>query len=197
MKFFDPDKPMATCATEECDNCAVRDKVHCHFTLKDVISYYLLLSPAMLLGGAGIYHASGWWLIVPWVLIIIGCFSVVLTRVLCSHCPHYAEEGSSLRCRANYGSPKIWKYHPGPMAFWEKAVFFVSFGIVWAYPVYFMITVFQAFLLVVYLLTSAGFVVTLKMYSCTQCMNFACPMNGVPDDVRRAFLIKRSGRPDQ
>ena len=188
MEFLDPNKPIATCVSDGCDNCAVRKTVHCHFTLKDVMTYYLLLAPTMLLGGAGIYHAGGWWLIIPWVLLIIGCFSFVFTRVLCAHCPHYAEEGSSLRCRANYGSPKIWKYRPGPMTFWEKAGFFASFAIVLVYPLIFMISAFQLFLLIVYLLTSAVFLVTLKMYSCTQCMNFACPMNAVPDNIRNDFF---------
>ena len=29
---------------------------------------------------------------------------------------------------------------------------------------------------------------TLKMFLCTQCMNFACPLNGVPDPVRVKFF---------
>jgi len=76
-----------------------------------------------LLGGAGIYHSGGWWLL-PWLMTIIGFFGFVEIRVMCSDCPHYAEQGSSLKCWANYGSPKIWKYRPGPMAFWEKAFFY-------------------------------------------------------------------------
>lgn len=192
MKFLDPNKPIATCVSEGCASCPAREKVHCHFTFKDVASYYLSIAPTLLLGGAGVYHAGGWWLI-PWVLIIIGCFSFVLTRVLCSHCPHYAEAGSSLKCRANYGSPKIWKYRPGPMTFWEKVVFFAGFAIVLGYPLFFMISVLQLFLLIVYLITSSGFLVTLKMNSCTQCMNFACPMNSVPDKVRRDFFERNPG----
>ncbi|MEW6079621.1 MAG: hypothetical protein AB1724_17575 [Thermodesulfobacteriota bacterium] len=193
MDFLDPNKPIATCVSEGCTSCPAREKVHCHFTFKDVASYYLIIAPTLLLGGAGIYHASGWWLIVSWLLIIIGCFSFVLTRVLCSHCPHYVEAGSSLKCRANYGSPKIWKYRPGPMTFWEKVVFFAGFAIVWGYPLLFMIIEFQLFLLIVYLVASSGFLMTLKTNSCTQCMNFACPMNAVPDKVREDFFERNPG----
>ncbi len=45
-----------------------------------------------------------------------------------------------------------------------------------------------ATLLGLYLLLTAGFFMTLKMFLCTQCMNFACPLNGVPDPVRVKFF---------
>jgi hypothetical protein len=44
-----------------------------------------------------------------------GCFGLLEIRVMCSHCPHYAEAGRLLKCWANYGSPKLWAYRPGPM----------------------------------------------------------------------------------
>ncbi|MCP4694968.1 MAG: hypothetical protein GY859_43475, partial [Desulfobacterales bacterium] len=109
LKFLDPDKPIATCESETCDDCTVRKTLSCHFTLGDLAHFLLLAFPSFLLGGAGIDHAGGWWLI-PWLVIIIGFFGFVEIRVMCSHCPHYAEEGKSLKCWANYSSPKIWKY---------------------------------------------------------------------------------------
>jgi hypothetical protein len=44
------------------------------------------------------------------------------------------------------------------------------------------------FLLIVYLITTASFFVTLRMFLCSQCMNFACPLNRVKDEVRREFF---------
>jgi hypothetical protein len=122
------------------------------------------------------------------VIIIIGYFGFIEIRVMCSHCPHYAENGSSLKCWANYGAPKIWKYRPGPMTFWEKVIFFSGFALVWGYPLFFLILDLQIFLLIVYILTTAGFFMTLSTFLCSQCMNFACPMNRVKDEVRRDFL---------
>ncbi len=187
MKFLDPKKPIGTCISETCDDCNVSDALHCHFTPKDLIHFYLIVLPSFLLGGAGIFNISGWWLI-PWLVIIVGYFNFVEIRVMCSHCPHYAEEGSSLKCWANYGSPKIWKYRPGPMTFWEKAVFLVGFGFVWGYPLLFLISGFQLFLLVVYLVSVTGFFMTLKTFLCSQCMNFACPLNSVKLEVRKDFF---------
>ena len=187
MEFIDPKKTISTCISEKCDNCAVRKILHCHFTLGDLIHFYLIVSPTFLLGGAGIYHIGGWWL-TSWLLIIIGFFGFVEIRVLCSHCPHYAEEGKSLRCWANYGSPKIWRFRPAPLAYWEKAILFAGFALVWGYPLIFLIADLQLLLLMVYLLTVAGFFMTLRRFLCSECMNFACPLNTVSNEVRRCFF---------
>jgi hypothetical protein len=187
MKFLDPDKPIATCVSETCDNCTVRNVLHCHFTLKDLVYFLVILSPSFLLGGAGIYHVSGW-MLVPWLMLMIGYFGFAEIRVMCAHCPHYAEEGNSLKCWANYGSPKIWKYRPGPMTLLEKVIFFVGLALVWGYPLFFLVVGFQFFLLVVYLLSTAGFYMTLRTFLCSQCMNFACPLNRVGNEVRRSYF---------
>jgi hypothetical protein len=187
MEFLDPNRPISTCKSEKCDGCPAHEALHCHFSLRDLIHFYLIVSPSFLLGGAGIWHFGGWWLI-PWLIIILGFFGFVEILVLCSHCPHYAEEGSSLKCWANYGSPKIWKYRPGPMTFLEKVIFFSGFALVWGYPLIFLISDFQLFLLIVYLLAVAGFFMTLRTFLCSQCMNFACPLNTVNNEVRRGFF---------
>jgi hypothetical protein len=127
-------------------------------------------------------------MLIPWLVLIIGYFGFVEIRVMCSHCPHYAEEGRSLKCWANYGSPKIWRYRPGPMSLTEKIVFFAGLALVWGYPIFFLIVEFHLFLLVVYILSTLGFYLTLGKFLCSQCMNFACPLNRVGDEVKRGFL---------
>jgi hypothetical protein len=187
MLFLDPRKPIATCVSETCNGCPVDETLHCHFSLRDLIHFLLIALPSFLIGGAGIYHSNGWMLIL-WLIIIVGYFGFIEIRVMCSHCPHYAEPGSSLKCWANYGSPKIWKYRPGPMTLIEKIVFWGGFVVVWGYPLFFLIPGHQWFLLIVYTLTVAAFFMTLKTFLCSQCINFACPMNTVQDDVRRLFF---------
>lgn len=187
MKFMDPGKPIATCISETCDNCTVLKSLHCHFTLRDLMYFLLIACPSFLLGGLGIYRISGWWLI-PWLIIIVAYFGFIEIRVMCSHCPHYAEEGTSLKCWANYGSPKLWKYRPGPMSILEKIIFFAGFVFVWGPPVFFMSFNLDFFLLFIYLLTVTGFFVTLSKSFCFQCMNFACPLNKVKYEIRQAFF---------
>lgn len=189
MKFFGPNKPIATCDSDNCDDCVVESSIHCHFKARDLIHFLVIAFPGFLLGGAGIYQMSGWSLAL-WIALIVGFFGFVEIRVMCSHCPHYAEPGKSLKCWANYGSPKLWKYRPGPMSFREKFTFLSGFAIIWGYPLIFLFSGNQWFLFLVYTLTVSGFFMTLKMFFCTRCMNFACPLNSVEEGARRIFFGK-------
>lgn len=187
MMFSDSDQPIATCESESCRDCPSASAVHCHFSLKDWIHFLLIAIPPFLLGGAGVFHVSGW-LLALWLILVVGFFGFIEIRVLCSHCPHYSEPGPSLKCWANYGSPKVWKYRPGPMTCLEKIVLFSGFAIVWGYPLLFLVFANQIFLLLVYLISTAGFFVTLKLFLCTRCMNFACPFNSVGAIHRDQFF---------
>ena len=185
--FLSAEKPIQTCQADTCEDCAVNHSIHCHFKLKDLFHFLLISLPPFLLGGVGIYNQSVW-LLVFWILIVIAFFGFIEIRVMCSHCPHYAEEGTSLKCWANYGAPKLWKYRPGPMSILEKIVFFSGFVIVWGYPLVILVFSGQWFLFLVYIITTAGFFMTLINFLCVQCMNFACPLNRVAEDTRRMFF---------
>lgn len=187
MMFLDTEKPIETCKADDCDDCTVNSDVHCHFRLKDLIYFLFISFPPFLIGGAGILSFNGW-LLMPYIMIVIAFFGFIEIRVMCSHCPHYAESSTSLKCWANYGSPKIWKYRPGPMSIIEKTVFFIGFAVVWGYPLLFLILGKELFLLVVYLMTTIGLFMTLINFMCTQCMNFACPLNRVNEEVREQFF---------
>ncbi len=187
MLFLDPRKPIASCASKGCDGCPVETTLHRHFTPGDLTHFILTALPSFLAGGAGIYHANGWMLVL-WIAVIVGFFGFIEIRVLCTHCPHYAEEGYSLKCWANYGSPKVWRYHPGSMNLIEKTVFIGGLAVVWGFPLFFLIPGSPWFLLIVYLSATAGFFMTLKRYLCSQCINFACPLNTVSAAVRRDFF---------
>lgn len=186
MAFLDPHQPLATCVAESCEGCPVGTTLHCHFGPRDLTHFLLLAIPAFLLGGAGIVAVGAVYLI-PWIVFCLAYFGLIEIRVMCSHCPHYAEPGHSLRCWANYGSPKLWKYRPGPMSRVETIIFLGGFVLTWGYPLVFFILAMRWFLLLVYAMTTAGFFMTLKLSFCSQCMNFACPLNSVDEATRQAF----------
>lgn len=186
MQFLDSSVPIATCNATDCAGCSAADSVQCHFGPGDLIHFYLICMPSFLVGGAGVL-VVGWIPLVAWIGIIISFFGFIEIRVMCSHCPHYAEEGSTLKCWANYGAPKLWKYRPGPMSTAENVVFFAGLAVVFGYPLGFFVAGGRWFLLVLYLLVTTGFAFSLKRFLCSQCMNFACPLNGVPEPVRRSF----------
>ena len=192
MEFSDPSIPIPTCHASSCAGCDVAESIHCHFGREDLFHFYLICMPGFLVGGAGIL-SFGLAPLVLWIGILLAFFGFVEIRVMCSHCPHYAEEGSTLRCWANYGSPKLWRYRPGPMSTAENYAFFAGLAVVWGYPMGFLLTGGLWFLLTLYVLVNAAFLVTLKRFLCSRCMNFACPLNGVPEPVRAAFFERNPG----
>jgi hypothetical protein len=185
--FLDSQRPLTTCTAKNCEGCPVSKDVHCHFQARYLTAFLLSVAPSFVIGGAGILFINAWWL-VPWLVIIFGYFGFVEIRVMCSHCPHYAEPGKSLQCWANYGSPRLWKYRPGPMSGMEKIVFLTGFVFIWGYPLLFLLIGSQWFFLTIYLLTTISFFATLRHSNCSQCMNFACPLNLVDGKVRAEFF---------
>jgi hypothetical protein len=185
--FLDPRRPLTTCTAENCADCPVSKDIHCHFRARDLTAFLLSAAPIFIIGGAGIVQFNAWWLI-PWLLMAFGYFGFVEIRVMCSHCPHYAEPGKSLQCWANYGSPRLWKYRPGPMNTSEKIIFETGLALIVGYPLIFLLIDLQWLLLVVFILTVASFFATLKRSYCSECMNFACPLNNVDEKVRAEFF---------
>lgn len=51
MSFLDPTKPIATCTSENCDNCAAGEHVHCHFRPKELFHFCMIAFPTFLVGG--------------------------------------------------------------------------------------------------------------------------------------------------
>jgi hypothetical protein len=189
MAFLDPDTPLATCTSKGCNNCTAGKRVHCHFRPKELVHFYTIVFPSFLVGGAAILHISGWWLGV-WLSFIVGYFGFLEIRVMCSHCPHYAEVGKTLQCWANYGAPKLWKYRPGPMSIPEKILFVGGLVVIWGYPLPFLLMGMQWFQFVLYAMLTTGFYMTLKEFLCSQCINFACPLNNVGEAARLEFFKK-------
>jgi hypothetical protein len=74
------------------------------------------------------------------------------------------------------------------MTITEKAIFFAGIAVVWGYPLLILIISKQLFLLIVYLITTGSFFLTLTSFLCSQCINFACPLNSVDEKTRSQFF---------
>ena len=162
MPFPDPNRPMAPRSSPYCRGCPVEDKIQRHFRGRDYILFLVLCLPGFLLGGWGVLQGGGGWLVL-WLGLILAYFGAVEVRVLCSHCPHYAEPGRLLACWANRGMPKPWKHRPGPMSIWEKIVFLGGIAAVWGYPLVFLAGRERWLGLVLYVVCAAGFLFALKV----------------------------------
>lgn len=191
--FLNPKQPLSTCTDSGCTDCSVRKDLSCHFNSKQLVRFLALFLPPMLIGGYGIVSYNPVWIVV-WILLLISYFGFVEIRVLCSHCPHYAEPNlKSLKCWANYGSPKLWKYRPGPMTMKEKIIFKAGGLIVFIFPIPFLIIEYKIlgyiFLGIYCILIITAFFL-LRRYYCSYCINFACPFNNVDNEIREKFFTK-------
>jgi|WetSurSiteA1Bulk_404760.scaffolds.fasta_scaffold02258_1 hypothetical protein len=181
------EQPIITCKNESCYNCDIHSKVTCHLSFGQLLRFYVIVFPSFIIGGIGIYTFSVESFII-WVAIIALFFLIVGIRVLCTHCPHYNESSNIIKCWANFGVPKLWKYRPWPMNIREKAILICGFLIIWGYPVIFMLTLKHWIILGGYILSILVLFTLLKLYCCRKCLNFSCPMNGVAGTIKGKFL---------
>jgi hypothetical protein len=186
--FLDPRRPLSTCSSANCQGCPVQDRLQCHFGEKDLTEFLMIAFPPFIIAGIGIARVNPW-LLIPWIVLVLGYFGFVEIRVMCSHCPHYAEPGTkSLQCWANYGSPKLWKYRPGPMSVGENAVFFTGLALIATYPLVFLLVAAQWLLLGLFVTLVGVMGAVMRARMCSRCMNFACPLNIVDEKVRAEFF---------
>jgi hypothetical protein len=184
-----PNNPHDICTwrpASECVGCAVAGRLKCRFRLGDLFAgmFLAFALPAFI----GVILSGYGWYLLGWVAFWLVFFEFWEIRILCSHCPYYAERGATLHCIANYGSLKLWNYHPEPMSTFEKVQLWIGFAILGGYPFPFMILGGQYLWAVVALWGLAMFFWTLRRYTCSRCVNFSCPLNSVPKKVVDAYL---------
>lgn len=176
-------QPEAACA-----GCALHDRLKCRFKRADLLHFMALAFGYMLPAGIGLILGGQIAALLGWIAFMLFFFNVWEIRILCSHCPYYAEPGRTLRCIANYGSLKLWRYHPEPMSRSERRQLYAGFVLFGGLPFPFLLAGGQ---LVLALLAGWGLLVfffTLKKTICPTCVNFSCPLNGVPKVTVDAYL---------
>jgi len=189
------------CQVDEatCSTCSIHGKLMCKLEKMDSIKFAVPFWMTVIIYfiGLGFGYKSGaidvgriiLYLVLFWGVL----FSFLLiweNKVLCSHCPYYAiEEDSILKCYANFGFKKVWKYDPSPMSPSHKIQFltglFGAFMIVPAIELYFIQ---QYLILGLYLAAVVLWLISMHYWSCAKCPNFGCPFNVVPKFTRDDYL---------
>jgi len=195
-----------------CADCSLRWKLGCRLDPSEFIFFILNQIPSLVIAFFGLalvgLMTGAWW---PLIVFAVGCVALwglgIETRVLCSHCPYWAEDSKTLHCWALTGSPKIWRYRPEPMNSLEKATLIAFFSFLTAFPamaegygIWFMATNYSEFGLYALLgmigitiataLAAGQFFVILKYHYCSKCVNFSCPLNHVPKPMVDEYLRK-------
>ena len=107
-------------SVSECTGCDLADSLMCRFESKDLLRFLIAFIPFGIAVVAGMVRAGFAIFLLGWAAYWLFFFFIWEARVLCRHCPYWAEEGRILHCHANYGVLKIWKHDPGPMNIFEK-----------------------------------------------------------------------------
>jgi len=175
---------------EECNKCSIKGKLICHFHRKYLFSFIGLFVVFAITAFIGVIISGYGWFLLGWVSFWLFFFEIWEIRILCSHCPYYAEEGRVLHCIANYSSLKIWKYHPEPMNTSEKIQLIIGFIMLVGYPLIFLILDSQFIFLIISIMEIFIFFSFLLIKRCNKCVNFSCPLNRVKKEFIDTFLEK-------
>ena len=118
-----------------CEDCTIQFRLMCRYGQVDTLPIFMVAIPFFVtIIGVVIAAGFGCYLL-GWLAYVLFSFIVWEGCVLCSHCPYWTKPSTILRCHANYGVPKIWKYRPGPMNRVEKIQFRVGTVLLIADPI--------------------------------------------------------------
>ena len=180
-----------TCTWEspsECEECPITGKLKCRFRRSDLFHFIGMIAMFVLPSIIGMVQGGYTWYILGWIGFWIFFFEIWEIRILCSHCPFYAEKGRTLHCIANFGSLKLWDYHPEPISRSEKIQLLIGFGIFGGYPFPFLLLGGQVWYALIALWALVMSFWTLRKYVCSVCVNFSCILNQVPSEIVEDYL---------
>jgi hypothetical protein len=177
----------AACQEQDCTGCELEGKLLCIHTPADLIDFAVLVICCFIPFFAGMIIGRFWVGLIVWGGLAVVFFGYVEALVLCRHCPHYAEEGFTLRCHANWGLPKIPRFDPRPLNRLEQVIWLAYVAVLFLYPLPFFIVSGQWLLLAIYAWAVFAWAWTLLRTQCNRCYHLSCPLNRVPADVREAF----------
>lgn len=172
----------------ECAGCSLAGKLKCRYKQGDLLHFMAMFAGFAIPAVIGVILSGYGWFLLGWVAFDLLFFEFWEIRILCSHCPYYAEKGHTLHCIANYGSFKAWKYHPEPISKAEKVQLIIGFIILGGYPFPFLLLGGQYLWAFVAAWGLFLFFWTLRKYTCSQCVNFSCILNTVPKDEVEQYL---------
>lgn len=173
-----------------CAGCELADSLMCRFEVKDLARFLIAFLPLGIIVVIGMIRAGYAIYLLGWAAYWLFFFFIWEARVLCRHCPYWAEESRTLHCHANYGVIKVWKHDPRPMNTAEKFQFLIGALILMGYPFIFLLLGGEYLLAGVGIIGASAFVVYLKNRACTRCIHFSCPLNSVPKNIVDGYLLK-------
>ena len=178
----------AACSRQVCEGCEIKGKLLCIHMREDLVDFVVLFIGYAIPFLAGMIIGKFWIGLAAWIGLAVLFFGYIEAQVLCRHCPHYAERGFLLRCHANWGLPKIPKHDPRPMSRVEQVIWLAYVAVLFLYYIPFLAISQQWLLLALTTWALIVWIWTVQRTQCTRCYNMSCPVNRVPEDVRKGFF---------
>jgi hypothetical protein len=178
----------AACSRQTCVDCEIQGKLLCLHTPADLADFGVLAIGWFIPFVAGMVIGQFWVGLAVWLGLAVLFFGYVEALILCRHCPHYAEAGSTLRCHANWGLPKFPRFDPQPLGRFDQAAWLLYVAVLFLYPIPFFAWSQQWLLLVILLWATVAWAWTVQRTQCTRCYHLSCPVNRVPGPIREAFF---------
>ena len=191
MRHLNHDQHQDLCISHPpsaCTECRMSGTLMCRYKPIDLAGFLLGFLPFGTATFVGLLQGGYGWYLLGWLAYWLFFFFGWEARILCSHCPFWAEGGRVLHCHANYGVYKIWRFHPEPMRTLEKAQFMLGSAMFIGYPFVFLLLGKQYGMTLVAAAAAIGAGFTLKRHACSRCINFSCPLNSVPKTIVDAYL---------
>ena len=150
------------------------------YRFSDFLFYVCLLAVPIFTAILAIFrHSVGW--TIAFLILAVGMIALIL-KFYCTRCPHYTREGQSLKCIFFWGRPKFFAKKPGALNFVDKTIALGAPTILLIFPLYWLLL--APGLLIIYILSLAGFAAAVYRNECNHCIYFECPMNKVPEGVK-------------
>ena len=193
-----------------CVGCGLQGKLGCRLDTREFTFFVLNQIPSLVMSFFGLaligLLTGAWWPMIAFAVVCIALWGLgIETRVLCSHCPYWAEDSKTLHCWALTGSPKIWRYRPEPMSKLEKTTLVLFFlflllfpVLIEAYGIWLMSVTYPEFGLyallgmigvtIATIMVGLQFLYVLMYHFCSKCVNFSCPLNRVHKSMVDEYL---------
>jgi hypothetical protein len=144
-------------------------------TFADFLYWNMVVAVPLLTACIGLASVSVAGLI-AYLLLCIAMVAIIY-RFFCTHCPHYAQSSGKTRCMFFWGVPGFFKAVPDPYSGFDKAVSIVVPSIIIALPLVWLRL--QPGLLVIYGLSLATLIATIRRTECARCVHRQCPVNTI------------------
>lgn len=115
-------------------------------------------------------------------------FVLLQSRILCSHCPVYADKKRTVKCWGNISNIRLWQINPGPMTDREKLLLRLIFFLFYGYPLIFILFQHKWGWLFLYGITFMVLSFAMKRLLCAKCLNFVCPFNSVDAELKERMI---------